>query len=101
MGREPAPAARRWTQRLASRSAPRWPRPWAGGPSGPRLERCSFCGRPQAVAGVLLAGRGEARICERCVGRATSLMREAREATDAPPEGESGPHWPAAPAGGD
>ncbi|MCK2215622.1 ClpX C4-type zinc finger protein [Actinomadura sp. ATCC 31491] len=52
-----------------------------GSPDG-LLTRCSFCGKPHAEAGRVVAGPG-VYICEACV----ELSRQILDATPPPPEG--------------
>ncbi len=60
---------------------------------GPRLPRCSFCGRPQPVVSVLLAGAGDAFICGECVEMAVTLVEEARSVPGEPGDPPAaGPH---------
>ena len=39
---------------------------------------CSFCGKPQEMAGRLIAGNG-VYICDRCVGLCMNILRESGE----------------------
>jgi ATP-dependent Clp protease protease subunit len=60
--------------------------------AGPRLipwpatgrESCSFCGKPAANAGKLIAGPGGVGICDACVGTCGRLLERERAATASP-----------------
>ncbi len=71
---EEGPPRRRGRRRLFGAPPP----PVAFELGGPRVPRCSFCGRPQPVVSVLLAGAGDAFICGECVELAATLVEEAR-----------------------
>ncbi|MFM9147931.1 MAG: AAA family ATPase, partial [Verrucomicrobiota bacterium] len=55
--------------------------------SGDRAESCSFCGKPAAQAGKLIAGPGGVGICEACVGTCGRLLERERTKTAAPAAG--------------
>ncbi|MFM7743129.1 MAG: ClpX C4-type zinc finger protein, partial [Verrucomicrobiota bacterium] len=42
--------------------------------AGDRAETCSFCGKPAANAGKLIAGPGGVGICDACVGTCGRLL---------------------------
>ncbi|MFM9016772.1 MAG: AAA family ATPase, partial [Verrucomicrobiota bacterium] len=63
--------------------------------SGDRAESCSFCGKPAAQAGKLIAGPGGVGICEACVGTCGRLLERERTKAAAP---AAGPAVQAAPA---
>jgi len=53
--------------------------------AGDRAENCSFCGKPAAQAGKLIAGPGGVGICDACVGTCGRLLErdKAREGKSA------------------
>ena len=65
--------------------------------SGDRAESCSFCGKPAAQAGKLIAGPGGVGICDACVGTCGRLLERDRAKAAAPAPG-AGPAVQAAPA---
>jgi len=64
--------------------------------AGDRAESCSFCGKPAAQAGKLIAGPGGVGICDACVGTCGRLLERDRAKAQAAPAG--GPAVQAAPA---
>ena len=66
--------------------------------AGDRAESCSFCGKPAAQAGKLIAGPGGVGICDACVGTCGRLLErdKARDGKPAAPAG--GPAVQEAPA---
>ena len=65
--------------------------------AGDRAETCSFCGKPAANAGKLIAGPGGVGICDACVGTCGRLLERER-AKDGKPAPAAGAA-PTAPAG--
>ena len=57
--------------------------------AGDRAESCSFCGKPAAQAGKLIAGPGGVGICDACVGTCGRLLErdKARDGKPAAPAG--------------
>ncbi|MGA0133569.1 MAG: ATP-dependent Clp protease ATP-binding subunit ClpX [Opitutales bacterium] len=68
--------------------------------SGDRAESCSFCGKPAAQAGKLIAGPGGVGICDACVGTCGRLLERDRVKAAAPAAGPAvqAPSAPARPA---
>ena len=60
--------------------------------AGDRAENCSFCGKPAAQAGKLIAGPGGVGICDACVGTCGRLLER-----DKAREGKSAAAGPAVP----
>lgn len=58
--------------------------------AGDRAETCSFCGKPAANAGKLIAGPGGVGICDACVGTCGRLLERER-AKDGKPAAAGGP----------
>ncbi|MEW2353164.1 ClpX C4-type zinc finger protein [Spirillospora sp. NPDC029432] len=54
----------------------------------PELVRCSFCGKPDAEVGKLVAGAG-VQICDECVALASSII----DGSPAAPPGPRPPAW--------
>ncbi|NBV56143.1 MAG: hypothetical protein EBR70_06140 [Verrucomicrobia bacterium] len=57
--------------------------------AGDRAETCSFCGKPAANAGKLIAGPGGVGICDACVGTCGRLL-EREKGRDAKPAAAAG-----------
>ena len=60
--------------------------------AGDRAETCSFCGKPAANAGKLIAGPGGVGICDACVGTCGRLLERerAKDGKPAPAAGATG-----------
>lgn len=67
--------------------------------AGDRAESCSFCGKPAAQAGKLIAGPGGVGICDACVGTCGRLLeRDKTRDGKAPAAAAGGPAMQEAPA---
>ena len=55
--------------------------------AGDRAETCSFCGKPAANAGKLIAGPGGVGICDACVGTCGRLLERERAKDGRPAPG--------------
>ena len=70
--------------------------------AGDRAENCSFCGKPAAQAGKLIAGPGGVGICDACVGTCGRLLerdkaREGKSAAAGPAVQDAAAPTPLAP----
>lgn len=59
--------------------------------AGDRAESCSFCGKPAAQAGRLIAGPGGVGICDACVSTCGRLLERERTREGPPPAADAGP----------
>ena len=66
--------------------------------AGDRAESCSFCGKPAAQAGKLIAGPGGVGICDACVGTCGRLLEREKGREGRPPAAAGGPAVQEAPA---
>jgi len=63
--------------------------------AGDRAETCSFCGKPAANAGKLIAGPGGVGICDACVGTCGRLLERERAKDGKPASAGSAAGGPA------
>jgi len=63
--------------------------------AGDRAETCSFCGKPAANAGKLIAGPGGVGICDACVGTCGRLLERERAKDGKPAPAANAPGGPA------
>ncbi|MEY4307721.1 MAG: hypothetical protein RJA95_1089 [Verrucomicrobiota bacterium] len=66
--------------------------------AGDRAESCSFCGKPAAQAGKLIAGPGGVGICDACVGTCGRLLEREKSRDGKPSAAAGGPAMQEAPA---
>jgi ATP-dependent Clp protease ATP-binding subunit ClpX len=59
--------------------------------AGDRAENCSFCGKPAAQAGKLIAGPGGVGICDACVGTCGRLLERDKTREGKPAATAGGP----------
>jgi len=65
--------------------------------AGDRAESCSFCGKPAAQAGKLIAGPGGVGICDACVGTCGRLLEREKSRDGKAPAAAGGPALQEAP----
>ncbi len=66
--------------------------------AGDRAESCSFCGKPAAQAGKLIAGPGGVGICDACVGTCGRLLEREKSRDGKPSAPAGGPAMQEPPA---